>query len=198
MKIETKEKLLEEYRSLKFPKETTAIKYWYHYNQINVNIFFDSFDDENPNLSMVLVYDKSYYYTSLNINNTSISKEFLVEIPKDILEQILDENKKLDTFFKSIEDHIAISKVKYINYENDVIFSNTIKYCQKIKRKDLPFLYGIRKVPMSNEMLNTLNETMSINIKILKKIQEHRMTIVRTSDPKKRKKLTIILDGILE
>lgn len=198
MKLETKEKLLKEYRGLKNPKETTAIKYWYQYKQVHVNIFFDSFDDENPNLSMVLVYDGSYYYTSLNINNTAISKEFLTGIPKGILNQILDFNNTLDDFFKNIEDHIAINKVKYINYEKDRIFSNTVKYSEKTERKDLPFLFGLRKVPMSNKMFRTLIETMSIDINILRKIQQHQMTIVRTSDPKKRKKLTVVLNEVFK
>jgi len=194
MKLGTKEKLLEEYSRLKSPKETTAIKYWYQYKCVNVNIFFDAFDGENLSLSMVLVYEKSYYYTSLNINNSRISKEYLVEIPRDILEQILDENNMLDNFFKSIEEHIVLENATFINYNNDKIFSNTLKYYKN--RKDLPFLFGIRKVPMSNKMFNTLSETMSIDKTILKKIQENGITIVRTSDPTKRKKLTIILKGL--
>lgn len=198
MKLETKEKLLKEYQVLTHPKETTAIKYWFQYQSVNVNIFFDSYDDNNLNLSMVLIYEGSYYYTSLNINNLALTKEYLIEIPNNILKQLLDENNMLNNFFKSIEDHIASNNAKYINYENDIIFSNTIRYCKKNKRKDLPFLFGVRKVPMSNEMFNILNETMSIEYNILKKIQNNKMTIVRTSDPKKRKKITIILNQVLD
>ena len=71
MKPETREKLLEEYQGLTYPKETTAIKYLYQFHQVNVNIFFDAFDSQNLNLSLVLVFQNNYYYTSLNINNTS-------------------------------------------------------------------------------------------------------------------------------
>lgn len=196
MKLETKEKLLEEYSKLNFPKETTAIKYWYQYKLVNVNVFFDSFDENNPNLAIVLAYDKSYYYTSLNIKNTTISKEYLAKIPTNILGQILDENNTLDPFFSNIEEHIALNRAKWINYNDDKIFSNTLKYYKD--RKDLPFLSGIKRVPMSNEMFNTLRQTMGIDKTILKKIQSNGMTMVRTSDPKRRKKLTIILDGVLE
>lgn len=161
MKLETKEKLLEEYGELNFPKKTTAIKYWYQYKSVNINLFFDAFDPDNPNLSIILVYGKNYYYTSLNINSTTISKEYLVEVPTKILGQILDENNMLDAFFESVEKHIVSEKPKYINYKNDTIFTNTLKYYKN--RKDLPFILGIRKVPMSNRMFNTLSETMSID-----------------------------------
>jgi len=195
MKFETKEKLLKEYRGLTFPKETTAIKYWFQYKNVNINIFFDAFDKLSPSLSMVLIYNKSYYYTSLNIKNTEISKEYLAEIPPDMLKQILD-NNILDSFFNSIDEHIAKEKAIYINYINDKIFKNTLKYYKK--RNDLPFLSGIRRVPMSDKMFNILSETMGIDRTILQQIQEHGITLIRTSDPNRRKKLTIILDGVLE
>ena len=200
MKLETKEKLLEEYRGLSFPKETTAIKYWYQYNFVNVNIFFDAFDKDNPNLAMVLAYDNSYYYTSLNIKNTSITKEYLAKIPANILEQILDENNMLDSFFNNIEEHIISNKARWINYSNNEIFSRTLRNTLRDSkgRKDLPFLSGIKRVPMSNEMFNTLTQTMGIDKTILEKIQSSGITMVRTSDPTRRKKLTIILDGIVE
>jgi hypothetical protein len=200
MKLETKEKLLEEYRGLSFPKETTAIKYWYQYNLVNVNIFFDAFDKDNPNLAMVLAYDNSYYYTSLNIKNTSITKEYLAKIPANILEQILDENNMLNSFFNNIEEHIISKRARWINYSNNEIFSRTLRNTLRDSkgRKDLPFLSGIKRVPMSNEMFNTLTQTMGIDKMILEKIQSSGITMVRTSDPTRRKKLTIILDGIVE
>lgn len=200
MKFETKEKLLEEYQGLSYPKETTAIKYWYQYNLVNVNIFFDAFDENNPNLAMVLAYDNSYYYTSLNVKNTTITKEYLAKIPANILEQILDENNMLDSFFANIEEHIISKKSRWINYNNDEIFSRTLSNTLRDSkgRKDLPFLLTLKKTPMSDKMFNTLRETMGIDEEILRKIQEHGRTIVRTDDPTRRKKLTIILDGVIE
>ena len=197
MKIETKEKLLKEYGRLNYPRETTAIKYRNQYKQVNINVFFDAFDDNNLSLTLVLSYDKNYYYTSLNINNTKTSKEYLVGIPENILGQILDENNMLDSFFNSIEEHIALNSSTPINYSNDLIFTNTLKYSNK-SRKDLPFLSGTKKRRMTSKTLNMLSETMDIDKTILKKIQERGMTIVRTSDPTRRKQLTVILDGIIE
>ena len=130
-----------------FQKKTTAIKYRSQYKGVNINIFFDAFDSNNLSLAMVLVYGIDYYYSSLNINNTTISKEYLARIPENILEQILDKNYMLDSFFRSIERHILLNNSTPINYNNDKIFSNTLKYCKS--RKDLPFLSGTKKRTMT-------------------------------------------------
>ncbi|PID47478.1 MAG: hypothetical protein CR967_04580, partial [Proteobacteria bacterium] len=100
MKAKVLHNLLQEYGKLKNPKETTAIKYWYQYNNVHVNVYFDSFDVNNPHLSIVLNFEKSYYYTSLNVKNTAVNKEYLVKIPMNILGKILS-NSKLDDFFNN-------------------------------------------------------------------------------------------------
>ena len=46
---------------------------------------------------------------------------------------------------------------------------------------------------MTDETLNLLRVTMSIPVKILRAIQSHNMTIVRTAKLKYRKKLTVVL-----
>lgn len=82
-----------------------------------------------------------------------------------------------------------------INYINDNCFTNTMKNFNR-SRSNLPFLYAIRKVRMSNKTLHKLYETMAIDIETLKKIQAENLTLVRTDDPKNRKSLTAILEDI--
>lgn len=195
MKIEAKEKLLEEYSKLSCKNTTTAIKLVFKYNNVSVNLYFDAYDEDAPSLSMILAYDKDYYYTSLNVKNTNITKEYLVEIPKNILIKILDVNNQLDDFFTEIDEHILSSESEFrpINYGRDIVFTNTLKYNRG--RKDLPFLHYTKKVPMKDDTLNNLSATMGIDKDILLKIQKEKMTLVRTDDTKKRKKLTAILQG---
>lgn len=191
MRQEVRNHLIKEYSNLKFKRQFTAIKYHFKHNSVDVNIFFDAYDDKMPSMSMILSYGGKYYYTSLNINNTEIRTEYLEKIPFVILNQILDESYHLNTFFADIEKHILEDNKIVINYERDICFTNTMKYSRS--RNDLPFLYSLRNVKMSNDMLERLSETMGINREHLKKIQSVGYTIVRTADISKRKRLTAII-----
>lgn len=191
MRQEVRDYLIEEYNNLEFRRQFTAIKYRFRYNNVDVNIYFDAYDDKAPSMSMILAYDRTYYYTSLNINNTEVQTEYLEKIPFAILNQILDENYQLNSFFAEIEKHILENNKIVINYEKDTCFINTMKYSRS--RADLPFLQSLRKVKMPDDTLERLSETMGIDREILKKIQSEGFTIVRTDDIKKRKHLTAII-----
>lgn len=56
MRRQVKDKLQQIYRKL-YPKvPSTAIKYHYLYNGVNINLYYDEL---NPSLSMVLSYEKT-------------------------------------------------------------------------------------------------------------------------------------------
>ncbi|MBD5393982.1 MAG: hypothetical protein HDR71_06870 [Lachnospiraceae bacterium] len=193
MRQEVRDHLIKEYNNLRFRRQYTAIKYRFRYNNVDVNIYFDTYDDKVPSMSMILAYARAYYYTSLNINNTEVRTEYLEKIPFAILNQILDESHHLNAFFAEIEKHILDNNKIVINYEKDTCFINTMKYSRS--RTDLPFLQSLRKVKMPDDTLERLSETMGIDREILKKIQSEGFTIVRTDDIKKRKHLTAIIEN---
>ncbi len=193
MRLEVRDYLIDEYNNLEFRRQFTAIKYRFRYNNVDVNIYFDAYDEKAPSMSMILAYDRAYYYTSLNINNTEVRTEYLEKIPFVILDQILDESHQLISFFAEIEKHILENNKIVINYEKDTCFINTMKYSRS--RTDLPFLQSLRKVKMPDNTLERLSETMGIDREILKKIQSEGFTIVRTDDIKKRKHLTAIIEN---
>lgn len=194
MRFETQQILLEQYNKLNSPKPTTAIKYYFQYEKVNVNVYFDAYDKSNLSMCLILNYEKEYYYTSLNVNNTKIKTEYLEKIPINILSKILDENKQLNNFYHSIESHIENAKFKIINYKDDILFKNTLSFSSH--RKDLPFIRGIRKAQMTDKTFKNLNETMGIDINILKQIKGCNMTLVRADDPKLRKNITLILKDL--
>lgn len=193
MRQEVSDHLMEEYSKLKLKKQFTALKYHFKYNNVDVNIFFDAYDEKVPSLIMILAYEKKYYYTSLNISNIKARTEYLEKIQPAILNQILDECNHLNAFFADIEEHILNGAKRVINYERDVCFTNTMKYSRS--RKDLPFMFSLRKIKMSNDMLERLSETMGVGREILEKIQSSGFTIVRTDDVNKRKSLTAIIEN---
>lgn len=193
MRQEVRDRLIEEYSKLELKRQFTALKYYFKHNNVDVNIFFDAYDDKVPSMSMILAYEKKYYYTSLNISNTEVRTEYLEKIPFVILEQILDENKHLNAFFADIEEHILNDVKIVINYERDICFINTMKYSRS--RTDLPFLFSLKKVKMANDTLERLSETMGVEREILEKIQSAGFTIVRTDDVNKRKSLTAIIEN---
>ena len=126
MRQEVGDYLIDEYNNLEFRRQFTAIKYRFRYNNVDVNIYFDAYDEKAPSMSMILAYDRAYYYTSLNINNTEVRTEYLEKIPFVILDQILDESHQLISFFAEIEKHILENNKIVINYEKDTCFINTM------------------------------------------------------------------------
>lgn len=191
MKQEVKDKMLSTYQNLSLKKKATCLKYFYKYNKVNVNVFFDAYDEDSMAFNMILAFEKNYYFTPLNITNDKIRKEYLTQIPTEILSNILVDNH-LDDFFNTMEDYILNNNPIINFYNNDKIFVNTVAFNKN--DIDLPFWHHIRKSRMTEKTLEELSERADISRNTLKKIQENGMTLVRTGDPLKRKKLTMILE----
>ena len=193
MKESTKDFLVNIYNNIPKKTKATCLKFYYQYNNVNVNVYFDAFDCQSVGLSIVLAAEKNYYYTPLNILNTGMITEYLSKIPHQILVKILVDNR-LDNFYENMEKHLLNNKPNFIYYNEDTYFVNTIKYAQN--KLDLPFWWHLRKVPMTDDTLYKLNARADITFNILRKIQQEGYTLVRTSDPEKRNELTIILDRV--
>lgn len=191
MKEQTRNKLLNDYSQLNFKRKSTCVKYRYDYNSVTVNLYFDAFDPDSNTLTMILSTKKNFYFTTLNVMNPRIRKEYLPKLPSIFLDKILVDNE-LDEFYKHMEDKILETPPITASYRRDTIFINTIKY-QK-DNIDLPFWWHLRKVSMSNDTLESLSERADISREILLKIQEQGFTLVRTGDIDKRRNLTLILD----
>ncbi|GAA0084743.1 hypothetical protein UT300007_11820 [Clostridium sp. CTA-7] len=182
--------LFNKYDELEYKKKLTSLKFYYKYNGVNINLYFDAYDVDSLSFSVILSYDGEYYFTSLNIMNNTIKTEYLVDIPSKMLGKILV-NNKLEHFYFKMEEYILNNEPIKINYEKDKLFVNTIKY--KKKGTDLPFWHHIRKVRMTDTTLNELSEHGDISRNILIQIQNQNLTLVRTGDPRKRNNLTMIL-----
>ncbi|PTJ56218.1 hypothetical protein BU006_12730, partial [Mammaliicoccus sciuri] len=66
MKESTFQKLLDDYNKLKNPRETTAIKYEGTFNDVQINIYFDAWDEDNYNFQLILQNKPEYYLNTLN------------------------------------------------------------------------------------------------------------------------------------
>lgn len=191
MRKQVRDKMLAEYFALPIKGKGTCSKYIYKYNNIFVNIYFDAFDEECYSLSLILSVDNQFYFTTLNIMNTNIRKEYLPELPSIFLDKIVV-NGSLDKFYYDMEEKILNTKSIALSYKKDVIFTNTTNF-QK-SEIDLPFWWHIRKARMTDTTVEELCERADISRETLKKIQEKGWTLVRTADSSKRSKLNLILD----
>lgn len=191
MQEHVRTKLLNDYSQLDFKGKSTCLKYRYEYNNVSVNLYFDAYDPDSNTLTMILSTEKQFYFTTLNVMNTRIRKEYLPKLPYIFLNKILV-NNELDDFYNHMEDKILIISPIPVSYKKDTIFTNTIKY-QK-DDIDLPFWWHLRKVPMSDDTLEALSERADISRSTLLKIQEKGFTLVRTDDINKRRNLTLILE----
>lgn len=194
MQETTKTYLVDKYNGLHSRTSAICLKFHYMYNGLNVNIYFDAYDTKSVSLSIVLASteEKKYYYTPLNILNDNLTREYLPNIPKEILSKILVDNH-LDGFYENMEEHILKDEPKINYYNSDKFFVNTIKYAKN--KVDLPFWGHVRNIRMTDETLYKLNARADITLDNLRKIQSKGLTLVRTSDPKKRNNLTLILEN---
>ncbi|MBX2078012.1 hypothetical protein I9T54_00465 [Campylobacter peloridis] len=184
-----KEFLKQKYLMLALKKPQDCLKLSYQYHQVKVNIYFDYYEN-TFNLFLVLSYEKSYYFTPLNIDNLIVKNPYLNDVPKEILRQIL-ENGNLKDFYENMREHIIHDNIQESDYE-DYEFRNGLK-SNKNNDKN-PFFLCLRKTPMSENHLNFLNTQFNISKYILQKIRAKGYTIVTTADFSKRKSLTFILN----
>lgn len=192
MNEKTRAKMLTDYSLLDFKGRGTCVKYKYDYNGVTVNLYFDAFDPHSYSLTMILSTEKQFYFTTLNIMNTHIHKEYLPALPPVFLSKILF-NNELDEFYKHMDEKILEIAPIPLSYKKDTIFSKTTEFQKGI---DFPFWWHLRKVHMSDDTLEKLNERADISRKALLAIQNKGFTLVRTADSDKRKSLKIILGEI--
>ncbi|EAH7846341.1 hypothetical protein GAO61_01555 [Campylobacter jejuni] len=184
-----KELLKQKYLMLNLRKPQDCLKLSYQYHQVKVNTYFDYYEN-TFNLFLVLNYEKSYYFTPLNIDNLIVKNPYLNDVPKEILGQILD-NGSLKDFYDNMREHMIHDDVQKSNYE-DYEFKNGLK-SNKNNDKN-PFLSHLRKTPMSENHLNFLNAQFNISKYILQRIRAKGYTIVTTTNFSERKSLTLILN----
>lgn len=193
MNEETRNKMMQDYSRLRFKGAGACVKYWYKYNDVDVNLYFDAYDKDCLSLTIVMLTDGLFYATPLNIMNTSLKKEYLPKLPPVFRSKIVVDNK-LDIFYEDMQKKIPTAKIYRTNYLDDVIFSKTYKYQKGVV--ELPFLADKRNTRMTDTMLEQLHEQFHISRKILYQIQRKGYTLVRTDDVAKRSTLKYILNKI--
>lgn len=192
MNEQVRTKMLTDYSQLNFKGKGTCVKYRYDYNDVTVNLYFDAFDPHSYSLTIILSTEKQFYFTTLNVMNTHIRKEYLPELPPIFLSKILV-NNELDNFYEHMEEKILEITPIPLSYKKDTIFKKTTEFQKGI---DLPFWWHLRKSRMTDDTLEKLSERADISRKTLLAIQEKGFTLVRTDDSDKRRNLKIILDEI--
>ncbi|AMG64387.1 MULTISPECIES: hypothetical protein [Staphylococcus] len=189
MNQSTFEKLINDYNNLQYKKVNTAIKYSGVFNKVYINIYFDAWDDENYNFQLILHNNKEYYLTNLNIVNGKFSSKYLIKLPRNIKQSILT-NHTLDSFHSKIEDIINKNQFYPINYSKDTLMVNTQKFNPP---KEEMYIRGLSHKNMTNNMYNWAQTNINISLKTLDLIKHSHLTLIRTNDITKRKKLKVIL-----
>ncbi len=194
MRQEVLNKLAQDYSKIYSKTVDRCVKYEFMFNGVGVSLYYDEFDEDSKSFIMILMYDKQYYMTSLNVTNSKIKKEYLPELPHVFFTLVLDDNKELDVFFEKIEENILNIEPIVISYSKDYRYLNAVNKYRSKGYEDLPFWWHIRKSRMTDTSIELLSKRSDISEDILRKIQNKNMTLVRTADIKKRKKLKLILD----
>ncbi|WP_069632005.1 hypothetical protein [Campylobacter pinnipediorum] len=186
--LSIKEYLIKKYKEYTNQNINDCIRISYHYNKIKINLYFDAYDKDCPNLTIVLINNNVHYNSIINIDKLENGTPYLPEITKELLSSILDENKKLASFYNDFKNKILNSDFNIYSYANVHINKNTRDYNKGL------FLHHIRRAKMSDAQFKILSKLLNIDTKTLRKIQASGKTIVLTSNYEKRKKLIVILE----
>lgn len=194
------EKLINEYSLLKYKGKDTCIKYNIAISDdTKVNLYFDNYDSDNPNLVMIIVYDGIFFFTNSAYRNGRFSNfiSFINKSSDDyrVICAIMDEDNSLNEFYAKIENHILNSNGIVTLYAKDKIFTNTMSYNKKAN-KELPFIQTIKKAKMSDEMYNFILETMGVSKDVLNRFRDSGYTFVRTDDSAKRSKISFLINKL--
>ena len=136
MNEQVRTKMLTDYSQLNFKGKGTCVKYRYDYNDVTVNLYFDAFDPHSYSLTIILSTEKQFYFTTLNVMNTHIRKEYLPELPPIFLSKILV-NNELDNFYEHMEEKILEITPIPLSYKKDTIFKKPLNF-----KKELIYLSG--------------------------------------------------------
>lgn len=194
MRQETLDKLhndLQQYKIYNY-----GIKYRFQNNNVNIRIFYDEkFDDKQ--LFLILFCDNNnYYFTSLNCIQVN-EKEYLKNLPFDILNKIKNEENNLDDFFNSVNEHILNRDPERLDYTTDEDYGNILN--QNNNDNDLKmFFWHLRKKPMSKDYFDRLKKFTNYDVEDLKLIRKLGYTIVSTNDINKAKNFKLALQELKE
>ncbi len=185
--MDLKNILIDKYNKTTKRNSGDCLKLFYKFNNVAVNLYFDAYDIDNISFYLVLIHDKFCYCTSLNINYIMTRNQYLNAVPPEILNKIINGN--LNKFYDVMREHIKNNEFNVQQYDRS--FSMALV---NQNDEDKPFLYHLRKAKMQDKHFKKLNLEFNFPKNTLKSIKKAGYTIVTTSDPYKRKKLTIALD----
>lgn len=176
-------------------KSDSCLKLRYQYKDVTINLYFDAFDDPYTTLNVILIYGKDYYFSPLIIDGDNV-RGYLTDLPYSMQKRIIID-KSLNNFYNVMAQKISNSPWKAINYLEDNCFKKIYFNKKSTQSKDnLPFISGLRKSNMSKETFERLCKRKDIELSELRYIKENGYTVVRTSDPQRRKKLSGLLSNI--
>ncbi|MCV3481579.1 DNA repair protein Rad50 [Campylobacter lari] len=173
--------LLKKYNDIQYKRLENCIKLYYQYHNVNVNLYFNGYDKNYPSAFMILSNEKSYHITTFNVDNFDEKNQYLKKIPNPILNLINDNENTLISFYNEMRRRIKKDNFQYINYSNDRIFTNTIKF-NKNEETGNPFFHYLRIGQMSSKQFKKLSYSTNLSKEILMKIQRAGFTIVTTSN----------------
>lgn len=182
MKEEVIEHLKTEYKKLEIKSKKACLKYSYLFNKVSVNIYFDNYDKDLPSITLILKFEKVCYFRTFNFEYS----RYLENIPIEILNKLLD-NNTLEEFYDTLEEKL-MKEYCIASYQKDYLYKENVKLQEKICKIN-PFVFYLRKPPMTEEQKSLLNTYLNIPKETLNYIQKKGFTIATTDDIEKKIKL---------
>lgn len=188
-------RLCEQFRERDLGKGT-CLKFMYYFNKMEVNVYFDGYDEDLPHLALLLKYQGEYSFLLCNIEKLSEKTFECSDIKEEIKEQMLC-GGSFQKFTECLMEQISTEEFILRNYKSDLAFKCFAK--QGYEEKGiLPFFGGFQKGNMRDWEVERFHSCFPISKEALlfaKKKGYKMITVYHCKDRKKIRKEWEKLEG---
>lgn len=167
--------------------KATGMKFMYRFQEVEVNVYFDGYDEKIPVMILVLKHKDVYSFLPCNVRELSEETFAKYDIPEQMKAQLLNQ-QSFHLFLDRLAHEIAAEECIIRNYKADLRFKRLEQ--REYQRYGMyPFFGGIVKGVMEDGYLEKLHTRMTMSKDVLRRIQQSGHTVVTVERCKERKKL---------
>ena len=188
MKEKIVKKLCEKYNEYEAGK-AIGMKFMYRFQDMEVSVYFDGFDEQYPLFVLILKYKAEYAFIPLNLWE---KEEQILEnrnLPDEILQRMFCEGT-LNAFWERLEQELDVGTGVFRNYKADMCFKRLLQKEYEVYGNS-PFFGGFVPGNMEKWEVEKFQKCLTISPDILHQVQEQGYSIKLVERCKERKKISV-------
>lgn len=187
MKEKIVKKLYEKYNEYEAGK-AIGMKFMYRFQDMEVSVYFDGFDEQYPVFVLILKYKSEYAFIPLNPWEEEARVLENRNLPEGILQRMFCDGT-LEAFWMRLEQELDAGMGVFRNYKADMCFKRLLQEEYKVYGNS-PFFGGFVPGNMETWEVEKFQKCLSISTDVLQQVQEQGYSIKLVERCKERKKIS--------